>query len=120
MATPGCPAWTPKCVSQKNKKPDERTRPASHVVDEPRELTINFLHRDCGGGIFPGRPAVRHPVTGFRIAYHLVRRPIGLRIRFTSDDILSCGDLVGAAHEVDRDCGYGLRLVIKDLDRLCV
>src|SRR5437764_1952330 len=106
------------CVS-KNKRPDERTRPASHEVDEPRELTIYFLHRDRGGRIFPGGPAVRDPVAGLRIAHQFVCGPVSLCIEFAADYVLSRGDLAGAAHKVDRDCRYRLgRLVIKDLHGL--
>src|SRR5947207_7386265 len=105
-------------VCLKNKKPGERTRPASHEVDESRGLMINFLHRDRGGGIFPGRPAVRHPVTGFGIADQFVSGPVSLCLKITAYDVLSCGDLVAATHEVYRNCHYRLRLVIKNLHGL--
>src|SRR5437868_7661867 len=116
MTSLGCPARTPNCVSQKQEA-GRATRPASHEHDEPRKLTIYFLHCDRDGGIFPGGAAVRHPVAGFRVTHQFVRGSVSLRFEFT-DDILGRGDLVGAIHEVDRNCCYGLRLVIKDLHGL--
>src|SRR5207248_1883125 len=88
-----------------------------HEHDKCRELTIYFLHRDRGGRIFSGGPAVRHPISGLGIAHQFVGGPVSLDLKFT-DHVLRIGDLTGAAHKIDRDCVYGLRLVIKNLDGL--
>src|SRR5947207_14673120 len=95
-------ADTELCVSETN-RPDERTRPASHERDELRESTIYFLHSNRDGGIFSRGPAVRDPVTGFRIAHQFVRGPISLRLRFTAQNVFARGDLGGAIHEVNRN-----------------
>src|SRR2546421_3524693 len=106
------------CVSQKQKAGRADSAGLMNTMSL-RRSTIYFLHRNRDRGRVSGGPAIRNPVTGFRIAHQFVRGPISLRLWFTAENIFGYRDLGSAIHEVNRNCRDRLgRLVIKDLHRL--